>query len=80
VISLKDSFKDHQGQCITFKKSTLLDFLDPKQFPIPIDVATLKNNSTTLFGAMVEEPLHQLVHVLTMFPFCVSRLLPNVKI
>jgi hypothetical protein len=58
----------------------LFNFLDPKQLPIPIDVATLKNNSIALFGAMVEEPFHQLVHVLTMFPFCVSRLLPNVKI
>jgi len=56
VISLKDLFKGHQGQCITFKKSTLFDFLDQKQLPIPIDVATLKNNSIALFGAMVEEP------------------------
>jgi hypothetical protein len=42
VIIFRDSFKGHQGQCITFLKSTLLDFLDPKQLPIPIDVATLK--------------------------------------
>jgi hypothetical protein len=58
----------------------LLDFLDPKQLCIPIDVATLKKIPFALFGAMVEEPLHQLVRVLTMFPFCVFRLLPNVKI